>query len=150
VQTERPDKKVIEAAGGLVWRDSPQGPELLIIHRPRYDDWTLPKGKRKKGERWQETALREVKEETGCAARLTGFAGAIGYAADGVPKVVLYWNMVPDGAFELEAADTTEVDQPVWISGKNAAEKLDYPGEKQLVLEALERAGSGLEPQAGS
>lgn len=126
-----------------MWRDSPQGEELLIIHRPRYDDWSLPKGKRKKGERWQETALREVEEETGCAARLTGFAGAIGYTVDGAPKVVLFWNMVSEADFELKASDTTEVDRPIWVPGELAAEKLDYPGEKQLIREALRRAKSG-------
>jgi 8-oxo-dGTP pyrophosphatase MutT (NUDIX family) len=55
---------VIQAGGGLVWRESRAGREIAIIHRPRYDDWTFPKGKLHKGETWEQAALREVEEET--------------------------------------------------------------------------------------
>ena len=71
--TPTPDKAylpVIEAAGGIVWRNQDRKNHLIIIHRPKYDDWTLPKGKRDPGEHWQETALREVFEETSCVTKL--------------------------------------------------------------------------------
>ncbi|MFQ5349690.1 MAG: NUDIX domain-containing protein, partial [Thermoanaerobaculia bacterium] len=56
--------RVIEAAGGILWRRSAGFAELAVIHRPRHRDWSLPKGKRDRGESWQQTALREVVEET--------------------------------------------------------------------------------------
>jgi len=61
---------VILAAGGLVWRNSPRGREIALVHRPKYDDWTLPKGKLDPGESWQDGAVREVEEETGFDVRL--------------------------------------------------------------------------------
>lgn len=126
---------VIQAAGGLVWRDAPGGRQLLVVQRSRYDDWTLPKGKLEPGESWQEAALREVKEETGCTARLQSFAGALGYTVKGVAKVVLFWNMASEGEFELAAQDLTEVDQPLWLPVAAAIEKLDYEAERDLVRE---------------
>jgi len=84
---------VVEAAGGILWRTGPTGREIAIIYRAHYNDWTLPKGKREPGETWQETALREVFEETGCQAQLESFAGATAYAFQAIPKVVLFWNM---------------------------------------------------------
>src|SRR4051794_40544792 len=70
------DVDVIRAAGGLVWRDSPHGKLLAIVHRRRYgDEWSLPKGKLKKHETWLEAARREVQEETACRVQVDGFAG---------------------------------------------------------------------------
>jgi ADP-ribose pyrophosphatase YjhB (NUDIX family) len=68
---------VVRAAGGLLWREDPSGPRIALVHRPRRSDWSLPKGKLDDRESWEEAALREVQEETGCEARITGFAGAI-------------------------------------------------------------------------
>ena len=69
-----PTKKTPLAAGGILWRDGTGGREIAIVHRPEYDDWTLPKGKVKAGESLTETALREVREETGHKARLGAFS----------------------------------------------------------------------------
>ena len=131
VTTEQPDANVIEAAGGILWRQTPSGPELAVIHRPYYDDWTLPKGKREPGERWQETALREVEEETGIQARLTSFAGSTAYTVNGVAKVVLFWNMAVEGEDTFKPND--EVNKMVWLTPSEAIRRLSYPSEQDLL-----------------
>lgn len=130
-KTEKSKPDVIEAAGGLVWRSTDEGEEIAIIHRERYDDWTLPKGKRETGESWTETALREVAEETGCRTELGTFAGGIIYKVDGSPKIVLYWHMrlIEDQVF----TPNDEVDQMLWMKPKEAAQKMSYPAEISLL-----------------
>ena len=130
------DSPVIEAAGGILWRQTPRGPEIALIHRGRYDDWTLPKGKREPGETWQQTARREVHEETGLRAEPGDFAGAMGYTVKGRPKVVLYWNMriTGDPAF----IPNEEVDHMVWLPVEEAIKKMSYPDEIALVQKAHE------------
>ena len=75
----------------MLWRPGPDGPELGIIHRPRYDDWSFPKGKMDAGEHIQHTAQREVLEETGYRAILGRRLPTISYQVNGVPKRVRYW-----------------------------------------------------------
>ena len=79
----------IQAAGGLVVRDG----EVLVVHRPRYSDWSLPKGKLDPGESWEEAALREVEEEAGVRGRLVRELPAVTYDHKGRPKRVRYWLM---------------------------------------------------------
>lgn len=122
---------VIEAAGGLVWRESPSGKELAVIHRLRYQDWTLPKGKREKNEAWEATALREVKEETGCRALLGRFAGSVAYLVGERPKVVLFWNMRTLDECRFQPSE--EVDQLHWLHYESALVKLAYSGEIDLL-----------------
>lgn len=122
-----PYANVIEAAGGLLWRETAAGLELALIHRPSHDDWTLPKGKREDGESWQDTALREVREETGCRAELDSYAGSIGYIADGTPKVVLFWNMHVVEVREFKP--NHEVDRLVWLPLEQAIKKMSYAVE---------------------
>ena len=122
---------VIEAAGGLVWRDSPRGRELAVIHRPRYDDWTLPKGWLEKGETWAEAAAREVIEETGCRVHPADFAGCVSYTVDGVPKIVLYWHMALVEARPYLPND--ETDALAWLTLEEAQAKLSYQGERVLL-----------------
>lgn len=133
----------IQAAGGLVWRETKAGKELLLIHRKRYGDWTLPKGKREGSESLRETAVREVIEETGYRIRIQGFAGAVAYDVQGMPKVVLYWHMEPVG--ESSSALDTEVAEVVWLPVLKALEKLQYPLEKTLI-EALITQGEEIVP----
>jgi 8-oxo-dGTP pyrophosphatase MutT (NUDIX family) len=121
----------IQAAGGLVWRQTKAGKELLLIHRKRYGDWTLPKGKRKGSESLKETAGREVKEETGYRTRIKGFAGATAYNVQGAPKVVLYWHMETIG--EVSTDLDTEVEEVVWLPVLEALQKLQHPLEKALI-----------------
>lgn len=118
---------VIEGAGGVLWR----GNKLAVIHRPYYDDWCLPKGKRDPGESWQKTALREMAEETYCKAELTAFAGSTAYSVRGVAKVVLFWEMslLEEGQFK----PNEEVDELIWLPIEEAIEKLDYENEKAIL-----------------
>ncbi len=123
--------KVIQAAGGLLWRESDAGKQIALIHRPRYNDWALPKGKLEKGEEWETAALREIEEETGCRAQLGSFAGAVSYNVGDRPKVVLFWNMIPLGDCKFEPSE--EVDQLIWVSVEKALEILQYPSDKNIL-----------------
>ncbi|MEN8173245.1 MAG: NUDIX hydrolase [Chloroflexota bacterium] len=133
---EKISSDVIQAAGGLLWRNSEQGREIAIIHRPHRNDWSLPKGKMNPGENWQETALREVWEETGYQVKLDSFAGSVAYTFNGIAKVVLFWHM--SLADEGDFKPNIEVDQLIWLSTSEALKKLDYPGEKALVQKAMQ------------
>jgi len=134
--------EVIQAAGGLVWRNSPRGRELILIHRTRYGpEWALPKGKLDPGEGWLQAALREVEEETGCRATVGSFAGGSVYAVNGTPKVVLYWHL------ELQAQgpvqDTREVSDLRWVTADEALALLTHANERALLapLENRDRPG---------
>ena len=124
-------RPIIRAAGALLWRRSSSGYEIAVIHRSRYNDWTLPKGKLKKGESWQAAALREVKEETGYDVTLLNFAGAIAYLVDDRPKVVRFWHMTVDGEPSAELDD--EVAEVVWLAVEAAQRRLQYPLEQALL-----------------
>src|SRR5919197_3173118 len=99
----------IRAAGVVVVRDG----RIAVVHRPRYDDWSLPKGKLDLGESFQEAALREVREETGLTCRLEEELEPAHYLAKGRPKVVRWWRMtVVD---EVDDPDD-EVDELRWLT----------------------------------
>ena len=124
-------KKLIMAAGGIL----EQNGEILLVQRPRYQDWSLPKGKLDRGETPLQAALREVREETGYRAKAVGFAGAFGYEVKGAPKVVLYWMMKPlkQGAI----LDPKEVCEVRWISPRAALRIMTYDLERDLVKRLL-------------
>ena len=132
----QPDR-LIRAAGGLLWN----GSLLAIVYRSRYGDWTLPKGKLKRGESWESAALREVREETGYAARLLAFAGAVAYETSKGPKLVRFWNMEPAGG-NVDSVDADEVDEVAWLPAAEACEKLSHPVERALVESAAAARGA--------
>jgi 8-oxo-dGTP diphosphatase len=118
----------IRAAGGLVARDG----AVLLVHRPRYDDWSLPKGKLDPGESWEDAALREVHEETGVRARLRTELPPVHYTDNkGRPKTVRYWVMEPVEVPDFAPND--EVDELRWVPAGAALELLTYPHDRGLV-----------------
>jgi 8-oxo-dGTP pyrophosphatase MutT (NUDIX family) len=122
----------IQAAGGVVMRDDGQ---VALVHRPEYDDWTLPKGKLDAGESFEEAALREVREETGLQARLVRSLPDVRYEVRGRPKQVRYWLMdvVEAPGFE----PNSEVDELRWLSPADAAELLTYDRDKEVLEAAI-------------
>jgi 8-oxo-dGTP pyrophosphatase MutT (NUDIX family) len=129
---------VIRAAGGVVWRAATDGErEVLLVHRPKYDDWSLPKGKADGGERPDQTALREVEEETGLRCRLGTEVGKTRYRdSQGRAKVVRYWLMEPES--DNEFVPNREVDAVRWCSYDEARAALSYAHDRKLLARALE------------
>ena len=124
----------VRAAGGVVWREGEDGPEVVVIHRPRYDDWSLPKGKLLPGEDWLEGALREVEEETGLRCEPGKELEPARYRdRKGRDKLVRWWSMRPvDGTFE----PNDEVDDLRWLPPAEAIGRLDYDHDRRLVAQA--------------
>jgi 8-oxo-dGTP pyrophosphatase MutT (NUDIX family)/phosphohistidine phosphatase SixA len=127
---------VERAAGGVLYRRSSGGVEVCLVHRPRYDDWSLPKGKLHGGELPLAAALREVEEETGAAAipelRLLDTDYVM---PDGRPKNVAYWLM--SVASTGPVRDVGEVDELAWLSLPEAAARLTYADEKAVLAEVV-------------
>jgi 8-oxo-dGTP diphosphatase len=125
----------VRAAGGIVVREGDAGQEVAIVHRPRYDDWSLPKGKLQAGEGWEEGALREVEEETGLRCSLEREVASSRYEdARGRDKLVRYWLMRESGG-EFEPND--EVDEIRWLAPEQAMAKLSYDRDREVLRSAL-------------
>jgi 8-oxo-dGTP diphosphatase len=123
----------VRAAGGLVVRDRDGVVEVAAVHRPRYDDWSLPKGKLLSGEGWEAGALREVEEETGLRCELGEELASASYLdRKGRRKVVRYWLMRPLGG-EFRPGD--EVDALRWLEPGDAASTLTYEHDRRLAAE---------------
>ena len=121
----------IRAAGGVAVRERDGRTEVAVVHRPRYDDWSLPKGKLRPGEGWEAAALREVEEETGFRCELGEELESASYLdRKGRRKLVRYWLMpVRDGAFE----PNDEVDELRWLDPDEARALLSYEHDRRLV-----------------
>ncbi|HEX8122357.1 MAG TPA: NUDIX hydrolase [Solirubrobacteraceae bacterium] len=118
----------VHAAGGVVVRDG----AICLVHRPRYDDWSVPKGKVDEGETFEEAALREVWEETGLRCRLGAELAPARYRDHkDRPKLVRYWLMEPvqDDGF----APNDEVDELRWLAPAEARELVTYDHDRDLV-----------------
>jgi 8-oxo-dGTP diphosphatase len=121
-----PDTSIVRAAGGVVLRNG----RVLLVHRPEYDDWTLPKGKLEQDESWEEGALREVEEETGLACELGEEAGRTRYVdGRGRSKEVRYFRMTCGG----EPNAQNEVDEVRWVTLEEAPDLLTYRRDADLV-----------------
>ena len=130
------EQETVKASGGLVWRAAPEpsGLEVLVVHRPHYDDWSFPKGKRDPGEDDLACALREVREETGLVCRVGDELPSVEYRdAQHRSKTVRYWAMeVESGAFGVNE----EVDAIRWLDPATARRTLSYERDRE-VLAAL-------------
>jgi 8-oxo-dGTP diphosphatase len=133
----------VRAAGGVVWRREPDGGRSwAVIHRPRYDDWSLPKGKLQEGESLEEAAEREVREETGLSCRLGPHVGTTRYLDNrGRTKTAEYWLMEADdgyGPFE----PNSEVDEMRWLDSGEAEGLLTHEHDRRLLSSAAAIGGS--------
>jgi len=149
VQTQRR----IAAAGAVVWRKSKRASgrtlsgfgqlELLLVHRPKYDDWTFPKGKADAGEELPATAVREVREETGAQVRLGVPLLELSYETSQGTKDVTYWSArVTGGVDATDYAANVEVDEVRWVGAPSVTDLLTYERDRE-VLEAFAQAHAG-------
>ena len=129
---------LIQAAGAVLWRKNPQGDiEIAVIHRPRYDDWSIPKGKVENNESHIATAYREVLEETGYTSTFGPEVGSVVYKLEGGPKEVRYWAAQAHDVAEGKPSPE-EVDQLEWLSPKLAKERLTNKDDRKIVDYFLE------------
>jgi 8-oxo-dGTP pyrophosphatase MutT (NUDIX family) len=121
----------VEGAGGVVVREGERVPQVAVVHRSRYDDWSLPKGKIMEGESAEQAALREVEEETGLRCELGQELAPAHYRdRKGRRKRVRWWLMRPvSGTFE----PNSEVDELRWLDAPDAIDLLDYEHDRELV-----------------
>ncbi len=117
----------IQAAGGVIVDDDGT---VLVVHRPRYDDWSLPKGHLEPGESFEDAALREVLEETGLRCALGEELPSAHYEVNGRPKVVRWWRM---HVLEEVGEPDDEVDEMMWVLPEDAMVLLEYEHDRTLV-----------------
>lgn len=132
--TDRRDLPAVEvqAAGGVLWRSAGRGVEVLLVHRPQYDDWSFPKGKLDGGESFEQAAVREVFEEADVVAVLGPELVSTRYDDHrGRSKLVRYWAMSVAVALPFRADD--EIDEIRWVPVDEAAAMLTYAHDRAVL-----------------
>lgn len=131
------------ASGGILWRwaSSSSPVQVLLVHRPRYDDWTFPKGKLQQGEALLEAAIREVREETGFPVVVGRRLNPVCYQTAHGPKEVTYWTMQ---ALRGDFVPNDEVDRARWISLPRARNVVSYDHDRRLVEELIDQPPSAV------
>ena len=123
---------LIQAAGAVLWRKSDISQlEIAVIHRPKYDDWSLPKGKVESGESHISAGYREIQEETGYESTFGPEIGTVVYKLEGAPKEVRYWAAA--ATLKTGTPNPKEVDEVLWLAPKKAKEKLTNKDERAIV-----------------
>ncbi len=137
-----PSEPLVRAGGGVVRRRTQNGKvEYALVHRPRYDDWSLPKGKVDPGETDEEAALREVEEETGVRCTLGPELEATRYRdRKGQLKQVRYWLMEPVDSKTPKFRPNHEIDEVRWCSAADAGKLLSHDHDRKLIAEAEARS----------
>jgi 8-oxo-(d)GTP phosphatase len=132
VSTQSSSSKIVRAAGGVLWRAGHResAEDIAVIHRPRYDDWSLPKGKVDPGETEPETAVREVFEETGHHVHLGRRIATVNYPIEQRTKKVQYWSARSLGG---SFAPNNEVDDLVWLPAPAAIKKVSYAYDRKIL-----------------
>ena len=131
------DAPLIQAAGAVLWRKSDKSKlEIAIIHRPRYDDWSLPKGKVETGESHISAGYREIQEETGYESTFGPEIGTVVYKLEGAPKEVRYWAAA--ATVKTGTPNPQEVDEVLWLEPDKAKEKLTNKDDRAIVNFFLE------------
>ncbi len=127
-----PRTATVLAAGAVLWRPAcgSDDVEVAVVHRPRYDDWSLPKGKVDGGETEAVTAVREVEEETGYAAQLGRRLTSVSYPVEQGTKKVQYWAA---RALDGEFTPNDEVDKLLWMPASEAMKCLHYPCDRKVL-----------------
>jgi 8-oxo-dGTP diphosphatase len=135
VSPARPDRRGrrVEAAGGAVWRTDDEGRiQVVVVHRPRYDDWSLPKGKAERGEAAEQTARREVEEETGLRCRLGPELVTVRYETTrGEDKTVRWWAMTVEQDLGFEPGN--EVDEVRWVTLDELERLSSFDTDREVV-----------------
>jgi 8-oxo-dGTP diphosphatase len=131
----------IRAAGAVLYRPAGQDVEVALIHRPKHDDWTFPKGKLEPGEHVLAAAVREVTEETGIRPVLGRPLAIVRYQVEGGPKRVDYWAARGDQPREAPFVPGSEVDGLEWLPSAVARSRLSYPHDARLLDRLLAPAG---------
>jgi len=131
----KPESKLIRAAGAVAWRPDAGGePEILLVHRTKYDDWSLPKGKTEPGEQLPVTAVREVLEEGGAHLALGRRLVSVRYNVGGRPKRVHYWAARVTST-DVHAVPNSEVDQIDWVPAARAVERVSYAHDHSVLAD---------------
>ena len=135
----KPGSRLIKAAGGVAWRPGPDGePEILLVHRKKYDDWSLPKGKTEPEEPLPVTAVREVMEEGGARLALGRRLASVRYNVGGRPKRVHYWAASVLSVDE-RAVPNSEVDEVAWVPAARAVERVSYVHDHRVLRDFAAR-----------